>query len=274
MVGGTVGEVIASNNPDFAAGDVVLAPTGWQTHAVSDGKGCARSIPKLAPLSTALGVLGMPGMTAYAGLLEIGKPQPGETVVVAAASGPVGSAVGQIAKIKGRAPSASRAGAKKCAYVKDELGLRRLRRPPRAAILPSGSRPLARRASMSISRTSAARCSKRCCRCSTFRARAGVRADLAIQRHRAAAWPNRVPVHVARRADASGSPCAASSSVTSPPSRRISCATGGLAARRPRSNTGRTWPTALSARLQPSSGSSRGEFREDAGAGRARWRLI
>jgi NADPH-dependent curcumin reductase CurA len=122
MVGGTVSEVIASNNPDFAAGDVVLAPTGWQTHAVSDGKGLRKIDPKLAPLSTALGILGMPGMTAYAGLLEIGKPQPGETVVVAAASGPVGSTVGQIAKIKGARAVGIAGGAKKCAYVKDELG--------------------------------------------------------------------------------------------------------------------------------------------------------
>src|SRR6478736_5685622 len=122
MVGGTVSEVIASNNPDFAAGDVVLAPTGWQTHAVSDGKGLRKIDPKLAPLSTALGILGMPGMTAYAGLLEIGKPQPGETVVVAAASGPVGSAVGQIAKIKGARAVGIAGGKEKCDYVKRELG--------------------------------------------------------------------------------------------------------------------------------------------------------
>ena len=108
MVGGTVNEVIASNNPDFAVGNIVLAHTGWQTHALSDGKGLRELDPKLAPVSTAVGILGMPGMTAYAGLLEIGKPQPGETVVVAAASGPVGSLVGQIAKIKARAPSAAR----------------------------------------------------------------------------------------------------------------------------------------------------------------------
>ena len=87
----------------------MLARAGWQTHALSDGKDLRKVDPKLAPVSTAVGVLGMPGMTAYTGLLDIGKPQPGETVVVAAASGAVGSAVGQIAKIKGAAPSASRA---------------------------------------------------------------------------------------------------------------------------------------------------------------------
>jgi len=122
MVGGTVNEVIASNNPDFAVGDIVLAHSGWQTHALSDGKGLRKVDPKLAPISTAVGILGMPGMTAYMGLLEIGKPQPGETVVVAAASGPVGSLVGQIAKIKGARAVGIAGGAKKCAYVKDELG--------------------------------------------------------------------------------------------------------------------------------------------------------
>ena len=85
MEGGTVSEVIASNNPGFAKGDIVLSRAGWQTHAISDGKGLGKIDPKIAPISTAVGVLGMPGMTAYTGLLEIGKPQPGETVVVAAA---------------------------------------------------------------------------------------------------------------------------------------------------------------------------------------------
>src|SRR6476619_1700133 len=89
MEGGTVSEVIASNNPGFAKGDIVLSRAGWQTHALSDGKGLNKIDPKLG--SAAVGVLGMPGMTAYTGLLDIGKPQPGETVVVAAASGAVGS---------------------------------------------------------------------------------------------------------------------------------------------------------------------------------------
>ena len=122
MEGGTVSEVIASNNPGFAKGDIVLSRAGWQTHALSDGKGLARIDPKLAPISTAVGVLGMPGMTAYTGLLEIGKPKPGETVVVAAASGAVGSAVGQIAKIKGARAVGIAGGKDKCAYVKNELG--------------------------------------------------------------------------------------------------------------------------------------------------------
>src|SRR6201991_1286251 len=122
MEGGTVSEVIASNNPGFAKGDIVLSRAGWQTHALSDGNNLRKVDPKLAPISTAVGVLGMPGMTAYTGLLDIGKPQPGETVVVAAASGAVGSAVGQIAKIKGARAIGIAGGKDKCDYVKNELG--------------------------------------------------------------------------------------------------------------------------------------------------------
>ncbi|MEK1886023.1 MAG: NADP-dependent oxidoreductase [Phyllobacterium sp.] len=122
MEGGTVAEVIASNNPDFAVGDTVLSHSGWQSHALSDGGGLLKLDPALAPVSTALGILGMPGLTAYTGLLTIGRPQPGETVVVAAASGPVGSAVGQIARIKGARAVGIAGGAEKCAFVKDVLG--------------------------------------------------------------------------------------------------------------------------------------------------------
>jgi NADPH-dependent curcumin reductase len=122
MEAGTVSEVIASNNPGFAKGDIVLSRAGWQTHALSDGAGLRKIDPKLAPISTAIGVLGMPGMTAYMGLLEIGKPKAGETVVVAAASGAVGSAVGQIAKIKGARAIGIAGGKDKCDYVTKELG--------------------------------------------------------------------------------------------------------------------------------------------------------
>ena len=122
MEGGTVSEVIASNNAAFKKGEIVLSRAGWQTHALSDGQGLSKIDPKLAPISTAVGVLGMPGMTAYFGLLEIGKPQPGETVVVAAASGAVGSAVGQIAKIKGARAVGIAGGKEKCDYVRRELG--------------------------------------------------------------------------------------------------------------------------------------------------------
>ncbi len=122
MEGGTVSEVIASRNDRFTGGDIVVGRTGWQTHALSDGAGLRKLDPALAPISTALGVLGMPGMTAYCGLLEIGKPQSGETVVVAAASGAVGSVVGQIAKIKGARAVGIAGGADKCRYVTNELG--------------------------------------------------------------------------------------------------------------------------------------------------------
>jgi NADPH-dependent curcumin reductase len=122
MEGGTVSEVVASNNENFAKGDIVLGHTGWQTHAISKGAGLRKLDPKLAPVSTALGVLGMPGMTAYTGLLEIGQPKAGETVVVSAASGAVGSVVGQIATIKGARAVGIAGGPDKCRYVKDELG--------------------------------------------------------------------------------------------------------------------------------------------------------
>ncbi|HKA78657.1 MAG TPA: NADP-dependent oxidoreductase [Xanthobacteraceae bacterium] len=122
MVGGTVGEIVKSRNPKYAVGDVVLGFGGWQEYALSSGAGLRKLDPKAAPISTALGVLGMPGMTAYVGLLEIGQPKPGETVVVAAASGAVGSVVGQIAKIKGARAVGIAGGAEKCRFVAEELG--------------------------------------------------------------------------------------------------------------------------------------------------------
>ena len=94
MVGGTVGEIVKSRNPKYSVGDIVLGYGGWQEYALSNGAGLRKLDPKVAPVSTALGVLGMPGMTAYVGLLEIAQPRPGETVVVAAASGAVGSVGG------------------------------------------------------------------------------------------------------------------------------------------------------------------------------------
>ena len=122
MVGGTVCQVESSRHPDFADGDYVLSYSGWQSHQLSDGSGLRKLDPSVVPLSTALGVLGMPGFTAYAGLLEIGRPQPGETVVVAAATGPVGSAVGQIAKIKGARAVGIAGGPDKCRALLEEFG--------------------------------------------------------------------------------------------------------------------------------------------------------
>lgn len=127
-VGGVIGgEVIAqvaqSRHPEYKIGDRVASALGWRTHGISDGSGLTRLDGRFAPTTTlALGVLGMPGLTAYAGLLNIGKPQPGETVVVAAASGPVGSLVGQIAGIKGARAVGIAGGPAKCAFVRDELG--------------------------------------------------------------------------------------------------------------------------------------------------------
>lgn len=122
MEGETIAEVIVSKRDDYAKGDLVLSHSGWRTHQVSDGSGLRKLDHFAAPVTTALGVLGMPGFAAYAGLMNIGKPNPGETVVVAAASGPVGSMVGQLAKIKGARAVGIASGPAKCAFVKDELG--------------------------------------------------------------------------------------------------------------------------------------------------------
>jgi NADPH-dependent curcumin reductase len=122
MVGGTVCRVEASHVKAFAVGDIVEAYTGWQEHALSDGRGVRKLDTKLAPITTALGVLGMPGMTAWTGLMNIGQPKAGETLVVAAASGAVGSVVGQLAKLKGCRAVGIAGGEKKCEYVVNELG--------------------------------------------------------------------------------------------------------------------------------------------------------
>ncbi|KQU51719.1 NADP-dependent oxidoreductase [Bosea sp. Leaf344] len=122
MEGGTVSEVLESRYPGLNPGDVVLSFSGWQSHALADGAQLRKLDPQAAPVTTALGVLGMPGFTAYAGLLTIGQPKPGETVVVAAASGPVGSAVGQIARIKGARAVGIAGGPEKCAYIRENFG--------------------------------------------------------------------------------------------------------------------------------------------------------
>ncbi|AMP00756.1 zinc-binding dehydrogenase family protein [Collimonas arenae] len=122
MVGGTVARVEASENPAYKVGDLVLSYSGWQDYALSDGKDLAKLDPKLGKPSYALGLLGMPGFTAYMGLLDIGQPKAGETVVVAAATGAVGSVVGQIAKLKGCRVVGIAGGADKCKYAVAELG--------------------------------------------------------------------------------------------------------------------------------------------------------
>lgn len=122
MEGRALGEVVESKLTGYEAGDLVFAPIGWQEYAMSNGTAVRKLDPSLRPISYALGVLGMPGLTAYTGLLNIGQPKSGETLVVAAASGAVGSVVGQIGKIKGCRVIGVAGGAEKCGYVKKELG--------------------------------------------------------------------------------------------------------------------------------------------------------
>ncbi|WP_444925213.1 NADP-dependent oxidoreductase [Microbulbifer sp. DLAB2-AF] len=122
MVGGTVSRVLVSHLDDFEEGDWVLGYCGWQDYAISDGEGLVNLGKNPSHPSYALGVLGMPGITAYYGLLEIGQPKAGDTLVVAAATGPVGSTVGQIGKIQGCRVVGIAGGAEKCRYAVEELG--------------------------------------------------------------------------------------------------------------------------------------------------------
>jgi len=122
MAGGVVGEVVDSRDPSLAAGDIVEGLLGWQEYGVLPASQLRRVDPDLAPISTAVGILGMPGITAYFGLLDIGQPQAGETVVVSAASGAVGGVVGQIAKIKGCRTVGIVGGPAKAEYIQAELG--------------------------------------------------------------------------------------------------------------------------------------------------------
>lgn len=164
MVGGTVSRVAASQHPDFNVGDWVLGYDGWQDYALSDGSGLRNLGPHLPHPSRLLGVLGMPGFTAYMGLLDIGQPQAGETLVVAAASGAVGSVVGQIGKLKGCRVVGVAGGAEKCRYVVEELGFDACldHRAPDFAEQLAAACP---KASTSITKTSVGRCSTPCCRC-------------------------------------------------------------------------------------------------------------
>ncbi len=122
MVGATVGEVLESRHDGFKPGDIALGGGGWQEYAALPGDTLRKIDPASAPISLSLGMLGSNGLTAYAGLLDIGRPKSGETVVVAAASGGVGSIVGQIARIKDARAVGIAGGAEKCAFVRDELG--------------------------------------------------------------------------------------------------------------------------------------------------------
>lgn len=119
--GESVSEVIASEHSAYAAGDFVLSSTGWRTHVASDGAGLRKVDSAFGPVRTALGVLGTPGFVAYSGIMQIGKPKPGETVVVAAAGDPVGSLVGQLAKMAGARVVGIAGGTEECHYIREEL---------------------------------------------------------------------------------------------------------------------------------------------------------
>ncbi|MGA8941950.1 MAG: NADP-dependent oxidoreductase [Thermoactinomyces sp.] len=120
--GGVVGKVVESRSREFQEGDIVLGNYGWQTYACASEDVLTRIDPELAPVSTALGVLGMPGLTAYFGLLEIGQPKPGETVVISGAAGAVGMTAGQIAKIKGCRVVGIAGSDRKTDFLVNELG--------------------------------------------------------------------------------------------------------------------------------------------------------
>ncbi len=122
MVGGVIAQIVESKHTDFQVGDIVNASIGWQEYGVAQGEGLRKIDPSIAPISTGAGILGMPGLTAYFGLLEVGKLQDGETVFVSGAAGAVGSVVGQIAKIKGCRVVGSAGSDEKIAYIVDKLG--------------------------------------------------------------------------------------------------------------------------------------------------------
>ncbi len=122
MVGGVIAQVIESKYTDFQVGDIVNASIGWQEYGIAQGEGLRKIDPSIAPISTGAGILGMPGLTAYFGLLEVGKLQDNETVFVSGAAGAVGSVVGQIAKIKGCRVVGSAGSDEKITYIVDKLG--------------------------------------------------------------------------------------------------------------------------------------------------------
>lgn len=156
LTGGVVGQIHASQNERFAVGEVVVGELGWQDYSVSNGKGLTVIDARLTPLSAALGVLGMPGLTAYFGLLDIGKPQPGETVVVSGAAGAVGAIVGQIAKIHGCRVVGIAGSDEKNEFLVNELGFDAAVNYKTETNLQKNLRWFVRRVSTSILITSAA----------------------------------------------------------------------------------------------------------------------
>ena len=144
MAGGALAEVVESNDPSLAPGDIVSAETGWQEYAALPAKRLQK-LPKLEPLTHLISVYGVTGLTAYLGLLRVGDPKPGETVVVSAAAGAVGSIAAQVAKLKGARTIGIAGGAEKCAWLTEELGLRRGGRLQGRRSAPDAARPLPER---------------------------------------------------------------------------------------------------------------------------------
>ena len=165
IVGGAVSRVVESRHPGFAPGDIVDEYTGWQDYAIAQGASARKVDPALGPLSTAIGVLGMPGLTAYLGLVKVGRPAPGDTVVISAAAGAVGAVAGQVAKIAGCRVVGIAGGAEKLRYLTQELGFDEAIDRHTDDLPGALARP-ARTASTSISRTSAGPSAMRSIPCS------------------------------------------------------------------------------------------------------------
>ena len=191
MSGGAVGQVVASRNERVPEGSWVTNWLGWRELALSDGRGLMPVDPAVAPVSTALGVLGMPGLTAYVGLLDIGRPEPGETVYVSGAAGAVGSLAGQIAKLKGCRVIGSAGSPEKVAWLRGARVRRdvRLPRDRRARGAARGHRPVLRQRRRRDARGGALGVAR-------ARPRRRLRRDLAVQRDGAAAGAEE---HVLRR---------------------------------------------------------------------------
>ena len=186
--------MLASNHPDLAPGDHVTGLLGVQEYAVAHGNAVTKVDTSLAPLPVYLGTLGMPGMTAYFGLLDIGQPAEGETVVVSGAAGAVGGVVGQIAKLKGCRVVGIAGGAEKCRYVVEELGFDAAI-DYKAEDVAAGLREHCPEGDRRLLRQRRRRDPRRRARApGASRARGHLRRDLAVQRHRCGAGPVQLPV--------------------------------------------------------------------------------
>ena len=166
IVGGAVSRVVESRHPGFAPGDIVDDYTGWQDYAIAQGASARKVDPALGPLSTAIGVLGMPGLTAYLGLVKVGRPAPGDTVVISAASGAVGAVAGQVAKIAGCRVVGIAGGAEKLRYLTQARSASTMRSTATGTTCPAPSPRLVRTASTSTSRMSAGPSAMRSILCS------------------------------------------------------------------------------------------------------------